>query len=273
MIYIKKILFTMLILLVSLFLYGRYIEPNNIKTHYYTISDDGIPTSFEELKIVQFSDILYSKKSNKNKISDTIKLLNKENADIVVFNGDLFKKDEKYNEDDYNFLLELFKSVNANLYKYAVIGDNDKYFLENYKDILYESNFNLLDNQNTLLFYKDVTPINIVGLTDTSKQDELFNSEISYNYSIVISHEPDIFKYINSNTNFTLLAGHSLGGIINVPYYGGIIKSDGAKTYVYGNYKNKNNNLFITNGIGYKHIDFRLLNNPSINVFKLKKSK
>ena len=54
----KKILFIIIILLTLLFLYGRYIEPNNIIIKEYTINTEKIPESFKELKIVHFSDFV-----------------------------------------------------------------------------------------------------------------------------------------------------------------------------------------------------------------------
>ena len=65
----------------------------------------------------------------------------------------------------------------------------------------------------------------------------------------------------------TVLSGHSLGGIIKIPFYGGLIKMDGAKKYINGYYKNNKTALFISNGLGYYKFNFRLFNTPSINVY------
>ncbi len=267
----KRILFIIILILALFFLYGRYIEVNNLKVNDYVIESDLIPTPFTELKIVQFSDILYDK--NKDKVDNLLNRINDLEADIVIFNGDLFNKEIKYNEDDYNYLKEFLSSINATYYKYAVIGDNDKKFLDNYKDMLYDSEFELLDNSNMLFFYKDDKPINIVGLTNYDKDfDSLLESDIEYDYTIVITHKPDTFnKLKNSNINL-VLAGHSLGGYVNIPYYGRVIKKDGAKKYYDLYYKEDNKELYVSNGIGYEKYEFRLFNTPSINVFRFKNS-
>lgn len=262
----KKICFSIIIIITLLFLYGKYIEPNNLKTKEYTIESDTIKESFKELKIVHFSDILYKK--DEKKLKEIINTINQASPDLVIFSGDLLNKNETYNEEDYKILKENFKNINASLYKYAVIGDNDKKYLNEYKDILYESEFKLLDNENMLLFYKDITPINIIGLTNTDNINDLLNTEIEYSYSIVITHNPDnITTLSNLNIN-TILSGHSLGGIINIPYYGGIIKKDGARTYINDYYELNNTNIYISNGIGYEKYNFRLFNTPSINIYK-----
>jgi len=264
----KKITFIIIIIISLIFLYGKYIEINNFKTNSYTIKNDNIPESFKELKIVHFSDILYGEKTNKRLLDKLSKEINSIEADVIIFSGDLLKKDEKYNQKDYKFLKDYLKNLDANLYKYAVIGDNDETHLEEYKDILYESDFVLLDNESTLLFYKDLIPINIIGLTNIENVSELLISEIEYSYTLAITHKPDYLEELSNYEINTILSGHSLGGIVNIPYYGGIIKTEGAKTYINNSYELNNTELFISNGIGFNNFNFRLLNTPSINVYR-----
>lgn len=266
----KKIIFCIIIIIISLFLYGKYIEVNNFKIREYTIKTNKIPDSFKGLKIVHFSDLLYVP-DNENKLKDLIETINSIQADIIIFSGDLLKKDETYNNEDYNLLKNSLKKMEASLYKYAVIGDNDEKFLENYKDILYESDFNLLDNQNMLLFYKDITPINIIGITDTFKINELLATDTVYEYSLVITHKPDNLIELSNFSVDTVLSGHSLGGIANIPFYGGIIKKNGASSYINDYYQLNNSEIFISNGLGYEKYNFRLFNTPSINVYRFAK--
>ena len=265
----KKFLIFFTLFVILVFLYGHYIEVNFLTTHKYTIKDNDIPNSFKELKIVQFSDVLYTKEKNSQKLFEkAIKKINAENADIIIFNGDLFDKDIKYNENDYNYLKKELKKLEASLYKYAVIGDNDQKFIEKYKDILYEADFTLLDNESTLLFYKDETPINIIGLSDTSNISELMQKDVAYKYSLAIIHKPLNIDKITEQNIHTIFCGHTLGGIIELPYIGGLIKKDKDSIYTNGYYKVNNSNLYISNGLGYEKFNFRLFNVPSINVYQ-----
>ena len=265
----KKFVFAIIFFVIALFLYGKYIEVNNFKIRNYTIINESVPTSFKDLKIVHFSDILYESGTKEKILDDLVTNINNESPDIIIFSGDLFKNNENYTDDDYNNLKNSLSKMEATLYKYAVIGDNDKSNLDKYRDILYESDFNLLDNENMLLFYKDVTPINIIGLTNTENISNLLETDVQYEYSLVITHEPDLITNLVNYDIDTLLCGHSLGGIINMPFYGGIIKKEGAKTYVNDYYKLNNTEIFISNGIGYEGFNFRLFNTPSINVYRI----
>lgn len=264
----KKILILIVLILFCLFLYGKYIEVNNFKVKEYTIYNENIPNSFKELKIVHFSDLLYKSNTSESILKDIITKINEQNADIMVFSGDLFYDYQNYSDEDINILKNNLKNIEANLFKFAVIGDNDKNYLDKYKDILYDSEFTLLDNENKLIFYKDTTPINVIGLSDLSNVEELLQTDVECNYNLAVIHEPDkIIELAKYNIN-TVLSGHSLGGVINIPYYGGIITKAGAKTYINETYKIDNTEIFISNGLGNEKYEFRLFNTPSINVYR-----
>lgn len=266
----KKALSIILLLLICLFLYGKYIEVNNFKVKEYKIQANDIPESFKEIKIVHFSDILYIS-GNENKLKDLITRINEQKPDIVIFAGDLFNNNEKYTENDYKVLKDNLKNIEVSLFKFACLGDNDELYIDKYKDILYESEFILLDNKNKLVFYKDSTPINVIGLTNLDNINTLLETDIEYNYSLVITHKPDLIEKLKDYNINTVLSGHSLGGIVNIPYYGGLIKSNGANTYINDYYKVNNTELFISNGIGYHKYNFRLFNTPSFNVYRFDK--
>ena len=265
----KKIIILLIIVIIALFLYGHYINVNNLKIYNYKIQAQNIPDSFKELKIVHFSDILYDK--DEAKLDKIITTINNENADLVIFSGDLFNDRYSYKDDDLNYLKDEFKKIKASLYKFAVIGDNDLKFLNSYKDLLYEAEFKLLDNENMLLFYKDNTPINIIGISDVNKIDDLLKTDVEVSHTIVITHEPDNAINLIKNGVNTILSGHSLGGIIKLPYLDGIIKKEGAKTYINSYYKENDTEIFISNGLGYEKFNYRLFNAPSINTYQFKK--
>ena len=67
-----------------------------------------------------------------------------------------------------------------------------------------------------------------------------------------------------------ILAGNSLGGQINIPKIGGIIKVNGSKEYIDNYYKINNTDLYVSSGVGTRKYPYRLFNHPSINLFRLK---
>ena len=211
---------------------------------------------------LDFNNIpMIDNKVDLKKIDNIVNSINENNADIVVFTGDLIKT--SLSSDKQAELIEYLSKIECKYNKYAILGDHDT--LDS-KEILTDSNFKILDNDYDLLHQNDITPIMIVG---GNKIEELNLDKEEYNYSIALIHKPDYLDDIIDKGFNLILAGHSLGGQIRLPFVGGIIKQDGASTYT-NNYYNKNNTIiYISYGIGNDKYDFRFLNKPSYNIYRL----
>ena len=250
--------------------YSRYINTKGIITKEYSIINSNIPSSFYGFKIVHISDIHYKVTTDIVDLKDMVKEINLLKPDIVIFSGDLFDNNIKYTKKDYEDLTDIFKSINFTIGKFAIKGDNDVRITE-WDSIIENSDFTNLNDTYELIYYEGNDPILITGISSNLKDnhmDKLNEIENNYKYSILVIHEPD---FINKDINYNLiLAGHSLGGRIRIPYVGGIIKDKGALKYSDDYYKIKNSDLYVSSGIGTSMYPFRFLNKPSINLYRLR---
>lgn len=258
-----KFLFIFIIIIVMIFLYARYLNPYMFKINEIAIINKNLDSSYNGLKIVQFSDLHYGRTTDEEKLKKVIEEINNLKADIVIFTGDLMDELD-INEDELEIIIKELKAIECKLFKFAVIGDYDQKYLNIYKDIMEKSNFYLLDNSSKLVYNNTTTPLNFIGLTNTDKIEELYNNEY---FNITLMHKPDLIKEID-NTELAF-AGHSLGGQFRIPFIGGIKKIAGAETYIDTYYKIDNTKLYISNGIGTQDISMRLFNTPSITLYRL----
>lgn len=261
----KFFLFLILILFI-IFIYARYIEIDLFTIHNYDISAN-VPDSFKDLKIVHFSDTLINEEYTIKDLENLITEINELNPDIIFFTGDLIDDTYDLTNEEQETITTLLKDLEVTLYKFSVIGDNDQKNEEIYTDIMYNSDFILLDNETFILFYKDVTPITITGITDLENLDEAYeiDEDLEYAVNITLTHKPD--NFIELDNADIVFAGHYLGGYINFPLYGPIIKKSGSEIY-FENYTYENRSLYISNGIGVENYLIRFNNTPSINVYK-----
>ena len=200
-------------------------------------------------------------------------IINLIKPDIVFFTGDLMYKDNKDSTDVANIL----SKINTELGKYYITGDND-YNDDTVNDILNKSGFNSLDNKYELI-YKDKEPILISGIStkkDKTNIEDKLKDTYEYlnnnsNYSILIMHEPNIIDKIEYEKFNLILAGHTKGGVVRIPLLGGIILPEDNYLYGKGYYKKKDTKIYISNGLGNDEVNFRLLNKPSFNFFRLRK--
>ena len=92
-------------------------------------------------------------------------------------------------------------------------------------------------------------------------------------YKIVLTHEPDsITKFINYNPDL-VVSGHTLGGLIKIPFLTPSFLPENGTQYYEDYYKINNTELYVSNGLGTSKINARLNNHPSINLYRLYKTK
>ena len=267
-----KIVIALVVITTLIILDGFFINSHGFKVNEIALYEN-ISDKYNGLKIVQISDIYYGNNVNKDELKRIVKNINLIKPDIVFFTGDLMYKDNKDSTDVANIL----SKINTELGKYYITGDND-YNDDTVNDILNKSGFNSLDNKYELI-YKDKDPILISGIStkkDKTNIEDKLKDTYEYlnnnsNYSILIMHEPNIIDKIEYEKFNLILAGHTKGGVVRIPLLGGIILPE--DNYLYGKnyYKKKNTKIYISNGLGNDEVNFRLLNKPSFNFFRLRK--
>ncbi len=272
--WIRKFMIFLLIVIVLLCLYGKFIEPNLLIINDYRIVDKDLPQSFEGVKIVHFSDVHYGVGFNEKRLKKLVNEINSLKPDIVIFTGDLIDKRYKATDKDIETLIKYLSKIDYNLGKYATIGNHD-FYNENYNDIMYDSQFTVLKNNYDTLYNKDNKPIAIYGIDSViygNPKTNTLNGEVlnNINYKIVILHEPDYTDEFINNTDVNLvLAGHSHKGQIGLPGIRPLLLPNEGKKYYNAHYKVNDKDLYVTNGVGNTKIDFRLFSTPSINIYRL----
>ena len=250
----KRFFIFLILALFFLFLYAYFIDTTGLKVKEYKYESSLLPKGFDGFKIAHFSDFLYENKDDLNHLEDIVKKINEYNPDIIVFTGDLLKN--KINDSDKKDLINLLKGLKPQLFKYAIIGDNDS---DKVNEIYEKSGFKFMD----------VEPIVIASENVSEDALESLN-ELNYNFVITLIHEPDKFANLSFlGKDNLVLAGHSLGGQIRIPFWGAAIKKKGAQKYTDDYYTDKNKTMFVSYGIGTEKSPFRFLNKPSINIYRL----
>ncbi|MDD4035937.1 MAG: metallophosphoesterase [Bacilli bacterium] len=279
-----KILILILIILISLYIYAHKIEPNKLVVNEYKVENKNLPQHFHGVKLVHISDLHYGRTIKKKQLKRIVNKINLIEPDIVVFTGDLIDKDVPLTTEITNELITELKKINVTVSKYAVSGNHDKFFPA-YENIITKSRFSLLDNDYDLIYYKDYEPILISGLNtndidikkamaylNKEETDEDIKKEV-INYKIAIMHMPDYITDLNKYKIDLVLAGHSHNGQVRIPLIGSLLKPIGAKKYNKPYYQLNNTDLFISAGLGTSILELRTFNKPSINFYRLAKSK
>lgn len=259
-----------------------YYENNNIVTSKYSYTNEKIPSSFENLKILQISDF-HNAKFGKNQNS-IIKKIEECEPDIIVITGDLIDR-RRY---DLERAMDLVKQIVNIAPVYYVSGNHEAWsgHYDEVKKALLDENVKVLDNEEieiekgkdsiTLIGVKDPDFLtsNYIDGTDYSELEQYLDSVSKDNdFEILLSHRPELiwlYKKYNIDLVFT---GHVHGGQIRLPFVGGIIGPDQGlfPKYDAGRFVEGYTTMILSRGLGNSLFPFRIFNSPELVLVELVK--
>ena len=265
-------------------------------TKKYQIYSPKLPLSFDGFKFIFISDLhgkIYGKEN-----TTLIQLINKANPDCVLIGGDMMVGGEnpKY-EFGYSPISEKSVDISVDLIsklskKYTIIhalgNHEEKLHSElwrKYNEALKEFNVKLIDNDVYRFINDDEEQIDIYGLSlgrefyPKFKRKELDVRNITdkigtkgENYSILMAHSPVYFSAYSKWGADLTLSGHLHGGIMRLPFVGGVIGPDFFifPKYSGGLYKENNRNMIVSCGAGMHTVNLRIFNPPELTLVELR---
>lgn len=265
----KKIIAALVLLALFIPFYAFKLEPNLAVVHQLKLGNQNKPA---EIKVVQLSDIQVSDSYETKRLDKVIRKVNQQKPDIIVFTGDLFDNYAQYQHEQE--IIEKLGQMKASIGKYAVWGNHDYGGGASrvYERVMNAANFTVLKNSGETISLNDGKKLFIGGLDDSllgnPSVDETLAYRQRYDYSILLTHEPDVAdKFIGTDTQL-ILAGHSHGGQIRLPFYQ--VKNVLAEKYIRGLYElSDHTKLYVNTGLGTTSIHARMGVPPEISVFQI----
>ena len=258
-----------------------------LKTVRYTVTFDNLPDAWNGRRILLFADLHGASYGKDNqKLFDRIK---NEDPDIVLVPGDLVTCYEK-NIRKKKSAAQFIRRISENFPTYFSPGNHERKLLETYGSLgityselkkLMGEKIRILENQST-----DVDGIRITGLDLPLTYYERFHApELTTDaiterigtktdaFTVLLAHHPDYApSYAAWGAELTL-SGHNHGGIVRLPFLGGVI-SPRLKLfpkYDHGLFFEKDRCEVVTSGAGSHSVPIRLGNLPEIVIITLKK--
>lgn len=265
----KKVFFIVISLLVIFFSVLLLISSNLTVTH-YNYTSDRIPASFNNFKIVHLSD-LHCKNFGQNN-SKLIDKINDLDPDLILITGDNF---DKYHSNMTN-LNNLFKGIAGTAPIYSISGNHECDNPELYAQLLaLYSKYDITDLDDKELFFtlgNDSIILKGLGAFENklSWDKNFMENKNPEAISILLDHYPQIDQLARYEYDI-ILSGHLHGGVIRLPYLGGLINNNGSlfPEYSGGEYTLGKSTMFVSKGIGDTLIP-RINNKPEIVCITLK---
>lgn len=258
------------------YFYANRIEPSLLEINKLDIKHSSIPTSFNGVKIVQFSDTHLGFHYNLHQLEKLVKKINHFQPDLIFFTGDLMDEPNKYEE--INKIAPILQQLHATMGKYCIFGNHDHggYGSEIYRNIMELSNFTVLLNESRLIRKNDGSYISLLGIDDRmlGKPDlaQAMKQVPKSSFKLLLSHAPDVADDASTYQIHWQLSGHSHGGQVKIPFIGALVVPPFAQNYPEGYYAIGDNNdleLYVNRGIGTTRLPFRFMAKPELTVFTL----
>jgi predicted MPP superfamily phosphohydrolase len=160
------------------------------------------------------------------------------------------------------------KNLHAPLGVFSVLGNHDWWYDgEKVRRGFEQHGIRVLEDEVAELNWQGKS-FWLVGLADVWTRPQHISETIAKtppdSTVIAITHNPDIFPNVPQRVSL-LLAGHTHGGQVNIPFIGTpIVPSDYGAKYTAGHVMENGHHLFITTGIGISILPVRFRVPPEI---------
>ena len=197
--------------------------------------------------------------------------LGKQRVDLILTTGDLFEAPEGMQS-----AIEFLEQLAEHAPTFAILGNWEHWShadLEKYRGELEERSIPLLRNQNHV-FSNHGQPIYILGVDDPGQN--LHNLPLAMkgvspaSVKILLAHAPVIFPLAETNQIDLVLAGHTHGGQVRIPFIDPLFLPPGCGPYFYGIYKKNESRMLVTSGVGTSILPIRFWCRPEIVFLDLK---
>jgi predicted MPP superfamily phosphohydrolase len=255
------------------------------------LSFDNLPASFKGLRIVHISDIHSGSFMDKKAVEHGVEMIMKENADLILFTGDLVN-DKATEMENY---MDVFSKLKAPMGVFSTLGNHDygDYVQWPINGISKEQNlidlqkvhadigWKLLMNEHVIL-KKDTDEIALLGIENWSnkarfpkhgRMDLAHAGTEKYPFKILMSHDPSHWD-AQVKTDYAdvdlMLSGHTHGMQFGVELPG--FKWSPVQ-YMYpqwsGLYESQKQKLYVNRGFGFIGYPGRVGQLPEITIIEL----
>ena len=252
----RKFLITALLAVPGLALAdARLIEPTWLKVRHVAL--DGPKAG---CRCAHFSDIHH--KGDREYLQTVVSRINSLAPDFVCFTGDLMEE-AKYLPET----LEILSGIKSPLF--GVPGNHDYWsrapFAPVRKCFAATGGAWLMNECREIAGGK----INLIGITFNHPASLLQPSKPEVK-NILLMHYPAWVKRLGGPKLDLILAGHSHGGQVRIPFYGPMLVPFDVDEYDMGLFQTAAGPLYVNPGIGYLHgLNFRFNCRPEITVFEV----
>ena len=245
------------IIFIILFIWSFFIEPNLLTVKRYKVNN------LNGKRIVFVSDF-HIAKNDMGRLKRIVKKINELNPDLVLSGGDFIKGHTGKTTMPIEQQAQELAKIKAHFV--TVLGNHDGWY-DKYtvKTELEKVGITVLHNTNTKINDLYISGVEDLQTSFPNIDTALENTEFP---RILLTHTPDIYSDVKQDVDL-ILAGHVHVGQIKLPFFGALIcPSKYGTKFSDGDFKETQNRMIVTRGLGTSILPLRFCDAPEIVVLE-----
>ena len=227
---------------------ARFIEPERLRVTNLTLNPNG------KLRFVHFTDLHY--RGDDAYAEEVVRSINALAPDFVCFTGDLVE-DKRFAAK----ALEFIRAVNAPVY--GSPGNHDYWCgasFDDYAEAFAATGGAWLVDRSTVLAQHDLEIVGMAIIGARALKPPRARQRI------LLLHYPEMADRLHAPRFDLILAGHSHGGQVRLPFYGALVLPHGVGRYDMGYFVTEGGPLYVNAGIGTYHLPLRFNCRPELTL-------
>ncbi len=281
----KTVLITIACILVAVIagtIIGGLICNNALELTTINVSSNDLPKSFEGFRIAHISDLHNAEFGKENE--KLLKMIKEAEPDIIAITGDVVDCHRTNVDVALNFAKKAVEIAPC----YYVAGNHEARVPDDFENLLSgfeEAGVTVLRNERVEIA-RGEDSISVLGIDDPDftymsfsvDQSKIADNEIraiapesTSEFTLLLSHRPELFEVYKDNNIDLTLSGHAHGGQFRLPFVGGLYAPHQGilPKFDSGVYSENGTNLVVSRGIGNSLFPIRLFNPPEVIIVEL----
>lgn len=269
----RLVLIMALAVLAALLALWIYWGNSSIQVSRHLLQSQKIAEPFHGFTIVQVSD-LHNAEFGRDQ-SELIRQVRAARPDLIAITGDLVDS----RRTDIGTAMEFIRAAVQMAPVYYVTGNHESRVAA-YVDLeeqLLQAGVTILHDRS-LQLERGAASIRLLGLDDPAfappagtMESRLRALADDSQFTILLSHRPELFAVYAANDIDLVLCGHAHGGQIRLPLIGGLVAPNQGflPKYSEGIYKEGHTSMIVSRGLGNSLFPFRINNRPELVIVTL----
>ena len=246
----------------------------------YTVKSSRLSENFDGFRIAHISDLHNTQIGEDNKT--LLNIISDAEPDIIAITGDLIDS----RNTDIDIALEFIQQALKIAPCYYVTGNHEARVAvyDELKKGMESAGVIILEDATAKINIADDT-LTLIGVDDPSFQTDYMSGDSAtlmstklmelhknkYDFTILLSHRPELFEIYADNDIDLVFSGHAHGGQFRLPFFGGVIAPNQGlfPEFDSGIYTQGNTNMLVSRGVGNSILPFRINNRPEVILVEL----